>query len=104
MYILQLEAELLASTQKITNDQKKIIALKSELLLISQELNDLSYTERIINTLRDPLIVMDKDLRVMRCTNSFYENFKVLEAETEGRYFFELGNRQWDIPELRYLL
>ena len=89
-------------------ENKRIAALEKDLRdkldIANQELNDLSYTERIINTLRDPLIVMDKDLKVMRCTSGFYNKFNVTETDTEGHYFFELGNQQWNIPELRYLL
>jgi len=78
--------------------------LQDKLDLANQALNDLSYTERIINTLRDPLIVMDRALKVMRCTSGFYNKFNVTEIDTEGHYFFDLGNQQWNIPELRYLL
>jgi two-component system, chemotaxis family, CheB/CheR fusion protein len=102
--IEQLENELILSHL----ENKRIIAqqavLADQLELANQELNDLSYTERIINTLRDPLIVMDKDLKVMRCTSGFYDKFNVTEIDTEGHYFFDLGNQQWNIPELRYLL
>ncbi len=102
--IEQLEDELLLAhldMKRITAEQK---GLNNKLNLANQELNDLSYTERIINSLRDPLIVMDRDLKVMRCTSGFYSKFKVTETETEGHYFFDLGNQQWNIPELRYLL
>ncbi|MDB4925655.1 sensor histidine kinase [Mucilaginibacter sp.] len=100
----QLENELILAHLEI----KRIAAVEKELNtkldFANQELNDLSYTERIINTLRDPLIVMDKDLKVMRCTSGFYNKFNVTELDTEGHYFFDLGNQQWNIPELRYLL
>jgi len=102
--IEKLEDELLLAhleIKRITNERK---GLKDELNFVNQELDSLYYTERIINTLRDPLIVMDKDLKVMRCTSGFYSKFKVTETETEGHYLFDLGNQQWNIPELRYLL
>jgi two-component system CheB/CheR fusion protein len=102
--IEELENELILSHL----ENKRLIAeqtiLTGKLGLANQELNDLSYTERIINTLRDPLIVMDKNLKVMRCTSGFYNKFNVTETDTEGHYFFDLGNQQWNIPELRYLL
>ncbi len=59
---------------------------------------------RIIATVREPLIVLDGDLRVISVNDSFYRTFKVLPPETEGRLIFEVGNRQWDIPRLRILL
>ena len=59
---------------------------------------------RIIATVREPLIVLDGDLRIISVNDSFYRTFKVLPPETEGRLIFEVGNRQWDIPRLRILL
>ena len=62
------------------------------------------YAESIIDTAREPLIVLDKDLRVVTASRSFYEFFKVKPEETEGQLIYNLGNRQWDIPKLRELL
>jgi len=63
-----------------------------------------AYSDGIIQTVRDPLVVLDEGLRVERVNSAFYEIFKVNPAETVGRLFYELGNGQWDIPELRDLL
>ena len=62
------------------------------------------YSESIINTVREPLIVLDKDLRVVTASRSFYEVFKVKPEETVGQLIYDLGNRQWDIPALKTLL
>jgi len=62
------------------------------------------YSECIINTVREPLIVLDQDLRVVAVNNSFYKVFKVNPEETVGQLIFDLGNKQWDIPKLRELL
>jgi two-component sensor histidine kinase/PAS domain-containing protein len=62
------------------------------------------YSEKIIDSLRQALIVVDGDLRVKHANEPFYESFQVNPAETEGRLIYELGNRQWDIPKLRTLL
>ena len=67
-----------------------------------QALDELDH--HIIATVREPLIVLDGDLRVISVNDSFYRTFKVLPPETEGRLIFEVGNRQWDIPRLRILL
>jgi PAS domain S-box-containing protein len=64
----------------------------------------LAYAENIIDTVRDPLLVLDADLRVRSASRSFYEDFGVKPEETEMRLVYELGNGQWDIPELRTLL
>jgi len=62
------------------------------------------YAESIINTVREPLIVLDQDLRVVTASRSFYEVFKVNPEETMGQLIYDLGNKQWDIPKLRELL
>lgn len=64
----------------------------------------LKYTESIINTVRDPLIILYEDLRVVLANNSFYQAFKVKPGKTEGELIYNLGNHQWDIPKLRELL
>ena len=58
----------------------------------------------IIETVREPLLVLDSDLRVLSANRSFYEAFKVTPQETIGNLIYDLGNRQWDIPKLRTLL
>ncbi len=62
------------------------------------------YSESIINTVREPLITLDQDLRVISVSRSFYEFFKVKPEETVGQLIYDLGNKQWDIPKLRELL
>ena len=64
----------------------------------------LEYAENIINTVREPLIILDHDLRVVTASRSFYEFFKVNSKETVGQLIYDLGNKQWDIPKLRELL
>src|ERR1700688_1953395 len=58
----------------------------------------------IVDTVRDPVIVLDKGLRVIAASRSFYSAFKVNPEETQGRLFYALGDGQWDIPKLRVLL
>jgi PAS domain S-box-containing protein len=53
---------------------------------------------------REPLMVLDADLRVQRATAAFYETFLVSREETEGRLLYDLGNGQWNRPRLRELL
>ena len=67
-----------------------------------QALGELDH--RIIATVREPCIVLDGDLRIIFLNDSFYRTFKVLRRGLEGRFIFEIGNRQWDIPRLRILL
>jgi formate hydrogenlyase transcriptional activator len=62
------------------------------------------YTESIVKTIREPLIVLTADLKIISANHSFYETFQLVTEETEGRLIFELDNHQWDIPALRKLL
>jgi two-component system CheB/CheR fusion protein len=62
------------------------------------------YAENIVETIREPLIMLDTDLKVISANKSFYQTFKVNHKETQGRFIYDLGNRQWDIPKLRQLL
>jgi two-component system CheB/CheR fusion protein len=62
------------------------------------------YAESLIETVREPLVVLDADLRVQRATAAFYQTFLVSREETEGRFIYHLGNGQWNRPRLRELL
>src|SRR5580704_15475946 len=60
--------------------------------------------QSIVDTVREPVVVLDKGLRVVAASRSFYSAFKVSPEETQGRLFYALGDGQWDIPKLRVLL
>jgi PAS domain S-box-containing protein len=62
------------------------------------------YADAIIRTARDPLVVLNADLRVHTANAAFYRTFEVSPSESEGRLVYELGNQQWNIPRLRELL
>ncbi len=62
------------------------------------------YTGAIFNTIREPLLVLDKDFKVISANKSFYTLFQVTVKETEGNVIYNLGNHQWDIPALKELL
>ncbi|MBF0187645.1 MAG: response regulator [Magnetococcales bacterium] len=68
----------------------------------SKELH--SFAANIVDTVREPLLILDGHLRVKMASRNFYRLFQVKEDETEGISIFSLGNRQWDIPQLRKLL
>ncbi len=62
------------------------------------------YAEGMIETVREPLVVLDSDLRVQRATRAFYDTFLVTREETEGRLLYDLGNGEWNQPRLRELI
>src|SRR5271166_2905387 len=82
-----MESEMEASVDKRTPEQ-----------------HALSYAENIIATLREPFVVLDKSLRVRTANAAFYRDFHASQEVTEGRLLYELGDGQWDIPQLRTLL
>ena len=69
-----------------------------------REKDALKLAEGIISTIRQPFIVLDKDLRVITASRSFYLFFSVKPEKTEGKLIYNLGDNQWDIPKLRELL
>lgn len=64
----------------------------------------LAFAEGIVDTVREPVLVLDQDLRVIAANRSFYSAFKVSPEATQGRLLYALGDGQWDIPKLRALL
>ena len=60
--------------------------------------NSKEYAESIVNTVREPLIVLDQNLRVVTVSRSFYDVFTVKPEETVGQLIYDLCNKQWDIP------
>jgi two-component system, chemotaxis family, CheB/CheR fusion protein len=66
--------------------------------------NAKNFAESIIETIHEPLLVLTADLHVLSANPAFYEHFKVEPDHTINRRVYELGNKQWDIPQLRQLL
>ena len=63
-----------------------------------------AFAQAVIDTVREPFLVLDQDLRVLAASRSFYQTFKVSSDDTQGRPLYALGDGQWDIPGLRLLL
>ncbi|PIR88799.1 MAG: hypothetical protein COU09_00265 [Candidatus Harrisonbacteria bacterium CG10_big_fil_rev_8_21_14_0_10_44_23] len=63
-----------------------------------------TYIKTVVDVLREPIVILDKDLRVMVANEPFYRTFQVEPGNTEGELIYDLGNGQWDIPALRKLL
>src|SRR3984893_9710981 len=99
------------SAAPIRNDHGEVVGVvlifrdSSERRRQEQQVQDaLTYADNIIATMREPFLVLDKSLRVRTANRSFYRNFHVTQEETEGRFLYDLGAGQWDIPRLRTLL
>lgn len=110
--IVSTNEEFQTLNEELETSKEEIEASNEELISTNQELqmrNDLltesyRYSEAIIATVHEPMIILDSNLMVKSANKSFYRKFNVGKEETEGVYLFDLGNKQWDIPKLRDLL
>ncbi|MFQ6759348.1 sensor domain-containing diguanylate cyclase [Desulfovibrionaceae bacterium CB1MN] len=100
--IILLAIEDITARKKIEAGLEKT---RKKLAIIKEKADEASeFAESIINTVREPLVALDQDLRVVSASRSFYKVFKVKPEETVGQLIYDLGNKQWDIPKLRELL
>ena len=110
--IVSSNEEFQTLNEELESTKEEIEAANEELIATNRELkkhNDLleesyNYSQTIIATIHEPMIVLDSDLHVKSANKSFYKKFNVNKGETEGKTLFELGNKQWDIPRLHDLL
>src|SRR5439155_26920710 len=93
-------------SQAIVKDSANAIELLSDIknLTVEDVVVIYAYAEAIVETVREPLIILDEKLRIKTANKSFFEAFKVNKKETYNKLIFELGNVQWNIPELKKLL
>lgn len=88
--------------EKIKKKGKINSADKTPVFKSINKVND--FAEKIFNTVREPLLLLDKELRVVKASRSFYDFFKVTSNKTIGKLIYDLGNQQWNIPKLKELL
>ena len=91
---LELEEQLAAAEREDEAQDEVETALRETLL----------YLENIVDTVREPMLVLDRALRVRTASRAFYQTFGVSREETERQLIHHLGDGQWDIPALRTLL
>ena len=104
--------ELQTLNEELETSKEEIESANEELTSANQELqtrNDLltesyAYSEAIVSTMHEPMLVLGKDLRVRSANKAFYQKFGVTEDQTEGVLLYDLGDKQWNIPALRELL
>jgi two-component system CheB/CheR fusion protein len=103
--------ELQSFNEELETSKAELQAINEELSTANQELHTRNgqlkaaseYTEAIVETVREPLVVLSEDLRVVQANTAFYQHFQVIPQETEGHALDELGNGQWNIPRLHTL-
>ena len=104
--------ELQTTKEEVESTNEELITINEELRNANRDLatasKDLTQqgllTGAIVETMRYPLLVLDGELRVVLANQAFLQDFKVSLQDTRGRLVYQLGNGQWDIPELRRLL
>jgi signal transduction histidine kinase len=89
------------SVAKPKKNKRKIIRQENRITALEELL---VYYKEITETVREPFIILDKDLYVVTANKAFYTKFKVHKKDTQGRLIYELGSSQWNAPELRKLL
>ncbi|WNC94921.1 chemotaxis protein CheB [Paraburkholderia sp. FT54] len=120
------EEELLSSNEEFQSTNEELETAKEELQSLNEELSTTNdelryrnhelrllhdevahardYADAIIDTIAEPLLVLESDLRVTRANGAFYRTFQTAPEDTIGSLLYVLGNGQWDIPKLRELL
>jgi len=102
--LLRAQQELETQQIELEMQNEELRRVQHELELSRTEIQDArEYAESIVETVRKPLVVLDAELKVLTANPSFYDTFQVTPEETIGSFIYDLGNRQWDIPELRVL-
>ena len=104
--------EMQSLNEELETSKEELQSTNEELTIVNQEMEDKQeqlnaaqqYAESIITTVREPLIVLDKSLRIKTANASFYNKFKTQEQDTEGKLFYEIQNKQWDDELMRSLL
>ena len=104
--------ELQTAKEEVESTNQELITINDELRSVNEDLGKTSValrasgelTSAIVDTMRYPLLVLAANLRIESANQAFLDAFKVDRGETIGRLVYDLGNGQWNIPELRRLL
>ncbi len=97
--------ELETSKEEVESANEELMTINGALQTRNEQLSEsYEYSQAVFDTIREAVIVLDKDFRVKSANKAFYSIFQVDEKQTESKLIYELGNRQWDIHKLRQLL
>ncbi|WP_020211634.1 CheR family methyltransferase [Flavobacterium rivuli] len=104
-----LNEELETSAEELQSNNEELVTVNDELMDRQEQLTiSRMYSEAIVETIREPLLVLDRELRVKSANASFYKYFNATEQDIEGRLIFEIGSAQWNIgilkEQLNYVL
>ena len=94
--------ELETSKEELQSTNEELTTINEELQIRNADLKEASnYARAIVETMHESLIMLSAELKVKTANKGFYQTFQVTPEETEGFFFYELGNGQWNIPELK---
>ncbi len=100
-----LNEELETTKEEVQSTNEELTVVNQELMEKQDQLNrDRLYAETIIETLREPFVILDKEFRIKTVGNAFYKKFRLTKKETEGKLFFEIADGQWNDTFLRSML
>ncbi len=100
-----LNEELETSKEELQSTNEELTVVNQELISLNEQVTTArNYAEAIVSTIRQPLLILDKNLRVKTANEAFYRTFQVTKRDTEGILIYDLGNKQWNIPALQTLL
>ena len=104
--------ELQSLNEELETSKEEVQTSNEELVIVNQELYDRNdqlnasrlFAESIVSTIREPILVLSRELKVKSANKSFYEKFHASPEGTEGKLLFDLAGKQWNIPGLREML
>ncbi|PZX92073.1 hypothetical protein DOS84_17380 [Flavobacterium aquariorum] len=100
-----LNEELETSKEEIESTNEELVTSNQELHSRIQQVEELNhYNEAILSTVHEPVLVLDKDIKIKSANKSFCKTFHVTEEECIGKSLYKLGNNQWNIPKLKALI
>ncbi len=100
-----LNEELETSKEEIESTNEELITSNQELQTRIQQVEELhNYNETILETVHEPMLVLDKNIRIKSANKSFCRTFKIIEEDVIGQSLYKMGGHEWNIPRLRELL
>jgi two-component system CheB/CheR fusion protein len=97
--------ELETTKEELQSTNEELTTLNDELKNSNQNLSDSrDFNQSIVDALREPMMILNEQLRVIQANPAFYQFFKTSREAIENQFIYELGNQQWEIPALRTLL
>ncbi|MCH6200726.1 ATP-binding protein [Aquiflexum sp. LQ15W] len=97
--------ELETSKEELESSNEELVTTNQELQTRNDLLNEsYDYSNAIISTLHEPMIVLDKNLKIKTANKSFYRIFQLKEDQIDGKKLFDFEEKRWNIPSLRELL